>query len=238
MSTHPTTDRRTLHLLLAATSLQVVLLSVNRLGTLTLGFVAPNEFLRWTDLNNMALGFLAVLVTFLLVRQIRQASTTPVSRAHRWLDVAFVVGAYLYASGYGNHEVTNYLNGRFCVREASDLCRIVAFNDAEFSHFLFFAGFTTLTVVVALTNFHSPDHRRLTVADNVSAVVNGLFVSAGIVANLAFESIGLDLYVVGAVVVFVLFLLLLRPCQLVVRYYAVAYTAGFAVAIVLKVVAV
>src|SRR4051812_37614630 len=54
----------------------------------------------------------------------------------------------------GSHEVTNYLHVRFCPDTASDLCRIVAYNDDQFSHLL--------------------------------------FVAAGVVANLAFEEIGLD----------------------------------------------
>ncbi|TDC40666.1 hypothetical protein E1211_00730 [Micromonospora sp. 15K316] len=40
--------RRTLHILLSLQSLSIVLVSVNRLSDLTLGFVAPNEFLRWS----------------------------------------------------------------------------------------------------------------------------------------------------------------------------------------------
>ena len=42
-----------IHLLLGGQSLIIVLLSINRLSTLTLGYVHPNEFLRWVDLNNM-----------------------------------------------------------------------------------------------------------------------------------------------------------------------------------------
>ncbi|MGH2523931.1 MAG: hypothetical protein ACRDH2_15605 [Anaerolineales bacterium] len=43
----------TLHVLLAVQSLVVILVSINRLSPLTLGYVLPNEFLRWVDLNNM-----------------------------------------------------------------------------------------------------------------------------------------------------------------------------------------
>jgi hypothetical protein len=39
------------HLLLGIQSLVIVLLSINRLSSLALGYVAGNEFLRWMDLN-------------------------------------------------------------------------------------------------------------------------------------------------------------------------------------------
>lgn len=42
-----------LHWLLAGQSLLVVLLSINRLSSLTLGYALPNEGLRWVDLTNM-----------------------------------------------------------------------------------------------------------------------------------------------------------------------------------------
>ncbi|MEU6206198.1 hypothetical protein ABZ814_21755 [Micromonospora musae] len=103
----PVTDRRRTHLLLAINSLLIVLVSVNRLTSLTLAFVAPNEFLRWTDLINLIVGSGAVLVSYLLLRAVRP-------EGGGWIGPAFVAGPYLCAVGYGDHEVTNYLNGRFC----------------------------------------------------------------------------------------------------------------------------
>jgi hypothetical protein len=43
-------DLRPVHRLLGVQSLVVVLVSVNRLGSWTDGYVARNEFLRWVDL--------------------------------------------------------------------------------------------------------------------------------------------------------------------------------------------
>jgi len=55
------------HVLLAVQSLVVVLVSINRLSTLTTGYVAPNEFLRWVDFNNMiVLGLAATAATISL----------------------------------------------------------------------------------------------------------------------------------------------------------------------------
>ncbi|MEO6082501.1 MAG: hypothetical protein ABIQ18_05275 [Umezawaea sp.] len=225
---------RKLHFLLALTSLQIVLVSVNRLSGLTLSYVAPNEFLRWIDLLNMVLGFVSVLVYFLLARHLVDVSDRPRTSAHRALDVVFVVGAYLYASSYGSHEVTNYLHERFCWTSTTDLCRIIGYNDDGFSHYLFFAGFIVLNLVVMLTQAVSPDDRPSSALDNVLVVVNALFISTGIVANLGFEVIGLDLYVVAAVAVLAVVLLRRHPRQLVLRYYAVAYVVGLVATVAIK----
>jgi hypothetical protein len=221
-----------LHVLLSVQSLLIVLVSVNRLSSLTTGYVAGNQFLRWVDLNNMVLGLFAVLVYYLIVRYLEGQS----GRASGALGVAFVVGAYLYAASYGSHEVTNYLHVRFCPDTASDLCRIVAYNDDQFSHLLFFAGFIVLNVVVMLTRAISPDPARPRLADTVLVVINALFVAAGVVANLAFEEIGLDLYVVAAVALFAVVLLWRLPHQLILRYYAVAFVLGLVVTGVIKAV--
>jgi hypothetical protein len=221
-----------LHVLLSVQSLLIVLVSINRLSALTTGYVAANQFLRWVDLNNMVLGLFAVLVYHLLVRYLERRSGS----ARDALGVVFVIGAYLYAASYGSHEVTNYLHVRFCPDTASDLCRIVAFNDDQFSHLLFFAGFIVLNVVVMLTQALSPDPGRSSRGDNVLIVVNALFVAAGVVANLAFEEIGLDLYVVAAVAVFALVLLWRQPRQLILRYYTVAFVLGLVVTLVVKAV--
>lgn len=236
MITEPTPARgwAGLHVLLGVQSLLIVLVSVNRLTTLTTGYVASNQFLRWVDLNNMVLGLFAVLVYYLLVRYLERRSPHASRPARGALGVAFVLGAYLYAASYGSHEVTNYLHVRFCPDTSSDLCRIVAFNDDGFSHLLFFAGFIILNVVVMLTQAISPDSGRPGAADNVGVIVNALFVAAGVVANLAFEEIGLDLVVVAAVAVFAVVLVWRQPRQLIPRYYAVAFVLGLAVTWVIK----
>ena len=40
-----------IHLLLLVQSVDIILVSINRLSTLTTGYVSSNEFLRWVDLG-------------------------------------------------------------------------------------------------------------------------------------------------------------------------------------------
>src|SRR5512132_2601414 len=129
-----------IHTLLSIQSLVGILVSINRLGPWTLGYVLPNEFLRWVDFNNMlVLALISVIASYLLKKAIEYNSPQREGRMHIAGNLIFIVGLYLLAASYGDHEVTNYLHQRFCATEAtSDLCRIIIFNDDEFSHWIFF----------------------------------------------------------------------------------------------------
>jgi hypothetical protein len=229
----PTAPYRTLHLLLTAVSLTLVLLSVNRRTELTLSFVAPNEFLRWTDLNNMVLGMVTVLLYYAINTHLTRSGTGRSAR-FEFHGPVFALAAYLYACSYGMHEITNYLNSRFCLGPSDAACRIIDFNDNEFSHYLFFAGFILLNVSVVLAQLHVPATAPLTRTDNTLLVLNASFVAAGIAANLAFERIGIDLYVVAAVALASLSAARRLPGQPVLRYYNVGYVGGLLLTAVLR----
>jgi hypothetical protein len=221
-----------LHLLLTAVSVDLVLLTVNRRTDLTLSFAAPNEFLRWTEVNNMLLGLVTVLLYYALNSHVG-AGAGGERRGSRFLGLVFTFGVYLYASSYGSHEVTNYLNSRFCVDGAGSFCRIVDFNDNEFSHYLFFGGFIVLNMTVLFTQVLSPATVPLSRMDNFFIAVNALVIAAGIAANLAFEEIGADLYVVAALAILTVVLARRLPGQPILRYYTIAYVGGLALAVVL-----
>jgi len=86
-----------IHVLLAVQSIVVILVSINRLTSLTTGYVLPNEFLRWVDLNNMlVLPLVSVVAFYLLKKHIEQAGMA--GRWHWPLNIAFIVGIYLLAA--------------------------------------------------------------------------------------------------------------------------------------------
>src|SRR5688572_33432922 len=106
---------RRIHMLLAVQSIVAILVSFNRLGTWTLGYVLPNQFLRWVDLNNMlVLPLISLVAFYLLKKTIEYNSPARDSRVHMAISLVFIVGVYLLGAGYGDHEVTNYLHVRFC----------------------------------------------------------------------------------------------------------------------------
>jgi hypothetical protein len=217
-----------LHLLLLVQSVDVILVSINRLSTLTTGYVAANEFLRWVDLLNMlVLPLISVVAFYLLKKALEYDSPARNGGRHLTLNLGYIIGLYLLAASYGAHEVTNYLHVRFCLTDqASPICQIIIFNDDEFSHWVFFTGFVMINAALMLIQILFPYRGTMTTRDWVLLVGNGLFIALGIFANLAFELIGLDLYVVALLTLLALALLWRRGSQPLVIYYATAYTVG------------
>lgn len=224
------------HALLSVQSVVVILVSVNRLSRLTEGYVLPNQFLRWVDLINMLILPLISTIAFsLLKNHLPYDSPARDGLAHRALNLGFLVGVYLLAASYGDHEVTNYLHVRFCPNGAeSDLCRIIIYNDDEFSHLIFFAGFVIVNAAILLLQMVFPERGALAAGDVALLTLNGLFIGLGVFANLAFEEIGLDLYVVALLALLALVLLWRRGRQPLPIYYAVAYGFGLAATAVYK----
>ena len=218
---------RRIHVLLLVQSLVVVGVSINRLGTWTLGYVASNEFLRWVDFHNMlTLPLVSIVAFYLLKKEVEAAGPTRSAGAQSGANVAFVIGLYLLGAGYGDHEVTNYLHSRFCRGESSPLCKIVVFHDDELSHWVFFAGFVLVNAALMALQALFPRRVEPRANDLVLLIANGLMIGAGVFANLAFERIGLDLYVVALLAIVAFALLRRLGKQPLLVYYATAYGLG------------
>lgn len=219
---------RRIHVLLAVQSIVAILVSINRLGTWTLGYVLSNEFLRWVDFNNMlVLPLISLVAFYLLKKTVEYNSPEKDGRVHMAINLVFIIGIYLLASSYGDHEVTNYLHVRFCLDDASsDLCRIVVFNDDEFSHWVFFTGFVMMNAALLFLQGIFPHRDSLGRRDIGLLIFNSLFLGAGILANLGFEEIGLDLYVVAILTGISTYFLWKRGRQPLFIYYTSAYWFG------------
>jgi hypothetical protein len=217
-----------IHTLLGIQSLVGILVSINRLGTWTLGYVLANEFLRWVDFNNMlVLSLISLVALYLLKKTIEYDSPSREGRAHVAWNLVFIIGLYLTAASYGDHEVTNYLHQRFCATDAtSDLCRIVIFNDDEFSHWIFFTGFVMVNTAILFLQNIFPYREKISYGDIGLLSLNALFLGAAVLANLGFEEIGLDLYVVALLALISAYLLWRHGRQPMFIYYTIAYWLG------------
>lgn len=222
---------RQIHRLLTIQSLVIVFGSLNRLTSWTIGYVASNEYLRWVDfLNMLFIPAVSVIASYFLKAHIEHTTNT---QARRWqkilLTLIFVLGIYWLGASYGTHEVTNYLHTRFCGEETTlpgNLCSIIAYNDDDFSHYVFFTAFVMINAVLLFTQVLHPYAGTITNTDRVWLTINALFIAAGIFANLAFEPIGLDLYVVMILAALSLWFLWRRGAEPLVHYYSVAYVVG------------
>jgi hypothetical protein len=206
----------------------LVLGSINRLTSATEGYVASNEFLRWVDLFNLlAIPLLSLGALYLLKRTIEYRNDSFDTSRHVALSLMFVLGVYVVGASYGVHEVTNYFNTRFCPDEdASALCRVVVYNDDQFSHFVFFTGFLMVNGSLLLLETLFPHEGGLSRRDIVLLLLNAVFVAAAIFANLAFEPTGFDIFVVATLAALAVALLWRRGQQPLALYYSAGYVAG------------
>jgi hypothetical protein len=228
-----------LHWLLLVQSAVVVLVAINRRGDLTTGHVSGNEFFRWVDLLNLLVLPLISAVAFVLLKWwLAARADRDRQSALTWLvaiDMAFVVGVYVLGAGYGEHEVTNYLNGRYCVDGPdSQMCDIIAFHDDEFSHWLFFTGFLIVNVALLAMQWITVPGERLARSTVVLLLLNAVLIAAGIFANLAFEATGFDIPVVAALFAVSAWLLWRHPDRPLFVYYAAAYGLGFTATVAYK----
>jgi hypothetical protein len=245
----------TIHILLGIQTLAVMFGTVNRLGPWTLGYVAPNEFLRWVDfLNMLPIAMLSVAASGALFYVLAYNNGRHYGRWHKVLGMSFLLSVYLFGANYGNHEVTNYLNSRFCIANplpgGEALCRIIVYNDDEFSHYVFFTAFVGINTVLMLMQVLFPSvSSRVALApgtarpggdavlsnwDVALLLFNGFFIALGVMANLAFEEIGLDLYVIVLLALVSAGLLWRFGRQPLLIYYNVAYWVGLALTVVVR----
>lgn len=225
-----------LHWLLTVQTIVVILLSFNRLSGLTTGYVAANEFLRWVDFHNLlTLPLISLAASYWLKHQLEYASPARNGLWHNLVSFFFVIGVYLFGAGYGAHEITNYLHVRFCLEDAnSPLCRIIIFTDDDFSHWVWFAGFVLINAMLLLIQLLFPAPENPKPRDSALFILNGLFIALGIFANLAFETIGLDLYIVAILALLALALLWQKGRQPLFLYYSTAYGIGLVATAVYK----
>jgi hypothetical protein len=222
--------RRRLLLLLGAQSLLLVLTSVNRLSDLTTTPVLPDEALRVVELVNLlALPPLSALGWYLVLEHVVGRSID--RRVRRRLRLAFAAALYLFALSYGMHEPANYLSERFCDRATGDgLCAAIAYQDDQLSHLLFFAGFAGIQAVLLVAQAAAVGATpALTVRERGVLLVNAAIVAAAIVANLAFEEIGLDLAVIAVLAAGATLLLRRHGSAPLLLYFAAANVAGLVV---------
>jgi len=220
------------HFLFTGLSVTILLLSLNRLTSFTLSYLQPYGFLRWLDFNAMIpIPLLSIVLYYLLLREVIYDSSFKKTKLYALLFLLFITGVYLFGVSSGNHEVTNYLNTRFCERGAIDspLCNIISYNDDEFSHIIYYLGFVFMNIVLLLMEYNMPRKKGMVKRDYIFVSANALFIGLGIFANLAFEEIGIDLYVFGFLMALSLYLLFAKKTisKLPITYYfALSYTVG------------
>ena len=217
---------RRLHVLLGVQSLLLVLGSINRLSSLTGAEVLPHGSLRVVEVVNLlVIPPLSALAFYLLLEHLLERARPAVRGA---LRLGFLAALYLFAIGYGMHEPANFLHERYCSADSGALCEAIAYHDDGLSHLLFFAGFAGIAAVLLLAQA-AAGPAAATRGDVRLVLANAALVAAAIVANLAFEPIGLDLLPVAAIAALAVWLLRRHGPRPVTVYFAASYLVGLVV---------
>ena len=225
---------RRLHVLLGVQSLVLVLASVNRLWSGTDAEILPDDALRVVDAVNLFVLVPASALAFYLL--LEHVLVDVAARTRRALRIGFVAALYLFAVSYGMHEPADYLHARFCDGgDGGAFCGAVAYQDDELSHQLYFAGLLGINAVLLLAQAAAASvGSALARRDRRLVLANASLVAAAIVANLGFEEIGLDLFVVAAVVALALVLLRRHGSRALTLYFAWAYGIGLVLTVAAK----
>ena len=230
-----------LNVLLTLSSLDVLLVTIERFSFTTRVVLQPYSFLRLHEVLQIAtLILFTVLIPTFVLREVTHGFATLASRAGMLLLVAFVAGIYFYATGNGIHELASFQYNTFCVpadANPSVMCQGMFFNDYYFGNGLYFVGaFLMNTSLIVLEGMRPqpPTRRR----DMIVATANALVYALAIIAYAAFDvvAVGLVFTVISMVTIDLLLWrarqpLLTRPFT---YYAAVAYTVGGAIGIVLR----
>ena len=246
---------RPIHLLLTFQTALLILGSLNRLTGWTLDPVPGLPGTRWRELLNLlVLPLLGLLAAHLVMRFLATADERrldadrdkerglPVSsiqhpaspRRDLAAQLLFLAGAYFTGIGYGVHEIANYLHGMLGLPR--ELRHIVAFQDDGFSHWIFFGGFMLVNGAVLACQAVHPWAGVYRPRDRALLAANGLAIAAGIVANLAFQRLGLDLFVILAMALQTLILRLRAGPQPLFFYYATGFLPGLLVSLLCKLI--
>ena len=195
-----------LNVLLTLSSLNLILISVERFSPTTRVLLQPDSFLRLHEVVQMLLLILfSVLIPcFILYTVTGELQTLQTGRA-KILVVLFVVGLYLYATGNGVHEVASFLFNMYCpqTNAVAESCRSMFFDDYYFGNIVYFVGAFLFTAALILLEQQRPVE-RFGRRDSIVLVINALVYSLAIIAYAAFDLVLVGL---GYAVIATLFIL-------------------------------
>ena len=156
-----------------------------------------------------------------------------------WMLVAFVIGAYFYATGNGVHEVASFTYNTYCDDTSSNLCGGLFFNTYYTGNIAFFAGALLMTVTLLLAE-HARPRTAFTGRELAVLGVNAVIYSLTVLAYAGFDIVlvGLVYSIIAAVVALGFFVTVRRRWREypLITYTTVVYVLGTVGSVVARVV--
>ncbi len=180
-----------INILFTLSSLNVLLVTVERFSFTTSVVLQPFSYLRLHELVQMTtLILFSVIIPLLLLKQLSHNFESLRTRNGQMYLLLFVIGVYFYATGNGLHEVASFLFNHYCdVKHFKDpLCGSLYFNNYYTGNILFFIGGYCMNLALALFERMKPVV-HFNNKDLAILIINSLIYAFAIFAYAAFDRV-------------------------------------------------
>lgn len=182
-----------LHILFTLTSIEVLLVIIERLSFTGKILLQPYNFLRLHEVIQMSvLILISVILPFLILKEVSNNFELMKSKKGLWLGLSFIIGVYFYATGNGAHEIASYFFNTFCNPKhfISTPCKSMFFNDYYFGNILYFIGALLMNIPLILFEIMKP-RQKLHQKDIILISINAILYAFAIFAYAAFDLVWL-----------------------------------------------
>ena len=182
---------RRLHILLTLSSLNVILVSIERFSPTTQILLQPDDFLHLHELLQITtLILFTVIIPAFLLQYLTDNFSLLRSRRGAALGLLFVVGVYFYATGNGLHEVANSLFYQYCPTDdfESAICKSMFIDSYYVGNILYFIGAWAFTVPLLIFEQMQP-RDLMNRTDMALIAVNAIFWALAIIAYAGFDRV-------------------------------------------------
>lgn len=231
---------KTLNLLLTLSSLNVILVTVERFSFTTKIILQPYSFLRLHEVFQITvLIFITIVIPFFILKEITHNFISLKNPKGTIVGLTFVIGVYFYATGNGIHELASYLFNTFCpTKNFSSLqCQSMYFNDYYFGNILYFAGAFLTNISLIIFERIKPNI-NFSKKDMVVTSINSLVLAFAIFAYSAFDRVLVGfVYSMLTTIVAYLFLFTWKKKYIYIPftlYLTIAYTIGTLASLIVR----
>lgn len=231
---------KTLNFLLTLSSLNVILVTIERFSFTTKIVLQPYSFLRLHEVVQIiTLILFTVIIPFFLLKEITGNFGTLKTTKGTLLGLAFIIGVYFYATGNGIHELASYLFNTFCpIKNFSSLqCQSMYFNDYYFGNILYFTGAFLMNTSLLIFERIKPNI-NFSKKDLVVTSINSLVLAFAVFAYAAFDRVLVGIVYSMLTMITVYFFLFTWKKKYIripfTFYIAIAYTIGTLASILVR----
>lgn len=223
---------KTLNWIFTLSSINLILVCIERFSVTTKILLQPYNFLRLHELLQITtLILFTVILPVFILKEVTNNFAGFKTKHGFLLFLIFITGVYFYATGNGIHEVSSFNFNNFCNTKVIEntVCGSFFFNDYYTGNILFFIGAAFMSISLIIF-----EKRNATISFNKKDLtilsINAIIYSLAIFAYAAFDTVHVGfIYAVILTVVSGYFFWTVRKNYAkypLITYTFIAYTLG------------